>query len=82
MTTKLPVCAQAAPYPLDVEKGELISWCTCGLSKKQPRCDGSHKGTDFRSHKCVMEQSGQVYLCGCKKTKNPPFCDGSHLDLT
>ena len=76
--TDLPVCAQACPYKLEVEEGQFISWCTCGLSQKQPFCDGSHKGSEFRSYKCVMEKSGQVYFCGCKKTKTPPFCDGSH----
>lgn len=78
---KLPICVQASPYELSVEAGQLVAWCTCGLSQKQPLCDGAHKGTDFRSHKIVMEDSKVVYLCGCKQTKNPPFCDGSHNQM-
>lgn len=26
-----------------VNKGKTYYWCGCGLSKKQPFCDGSHK---------------------------------------
>lgn len=32
----------------DVKNGETKLWCTCGLSKKQPLCDGSHVGTGFK----------------------------------
>ena len=24
----------------DLEPGKTMKWCTCGLSKKQPWCDG------------------------------------------
>jgi CDGSH-type Zn-finger protein len=74
----LPKCAQAAPYKHDTVEGEAYYWCTCGLSSKQPFCDGSHKGTGLKSLCYKAEQSGPVYFCGCKQTKNPPFCDGSH----
>lgn len=32
----------------NVEQGATKLWCTCGLSKTQPWCDGSHKGTNFK----------------------------------
>ena len=65
--------------PLDVEEGKTYGWCSCGLSNKQPLCDGSHKGVSEKSSlKWTAEKTATVYLCGCKKTKNPPFCDGSH----
>ena len=34
-----------APHPtgVTVEKGKTYAWCTCGLSVKNPFCDGSHK---------------------------------------
>lgn len=79
--TTLPKVCQKGPYAVDVEEGKLYSWCTCGLSAKQPFCDGSHKGTDYRSCKWTADQSGTVYFCGCKATKSKPFCDGSHLCL-
>ena len=28
-----------------VEANKRYSWCSCGLSNKQPLCDGSHKET-------------------------------------
>ena len=35
--------SQKAPYKVKVEKGKTYFWCSCGLSFKQPFCDGSHK---------------------------------------
>lgn len=64
----------------DLEEGKTYHWCSCGLSKKEPYCDGSHKGTDKKSVPFQVEESCVAHLCGCKKTKNPPYCDGSHAD--
>jgi CDGSH-type Zn-finger protein len=61
-----------------LEKGKNYYWCTCGLSSKNPLCDGSHKGTDYKPLPFQLESDQEVGLCGCKKTKNPPYCDGSH----
>ena len=77
-----PVSAQKSPYKVKTEKGKTYSWCTCGLSIKQPFCDGSHrKEGKFRSIKYLAEESKEVYFCGCKMSKHPPFCDGSHSKL-
>ena len=74
-----PVSPQNAPYKVKVEKGKTYSWCTCGLSQKQPLCDGAHKTEGkFKSLKYLAEESKEVYFCGCKKTQHPPFCDGAH----
>lgn len=77
----LPRCAQASPYEVELEEGQAYFWCTCGLSQKQPFCDGSHKGSGLKSHCFTAEASGKVWLCGCKQTKTPPFCDGSHKKI-
>ena len=37
-----PVIAQKAPYSVEVKAGESYWWCSCGQSKNQPFCDGSH----------------------------------------
>ncbi|MBX9787008.1 MAG: CDGSH iron-sulfur domain-containing protein [Alphaproteobacteria bacterium] len=66
------------PYEIDLEKDQQYYWCTCGLSIKQPFCDGAHKGSGMKSQCFTAKASGKVKLCGCKKTKNPPYCDGSH----
>ena len=74
--------SQKNPYKVRVEKGKTYSWCACGLSQKQPFCDGSHKKEGkFKSIKYQASDSKEVYFCGCKMTKNPPFCDGSHSKL-
>ncbi len=76
-----PVIAQKAPYPVEVEAGKNYFWCACGRSKKQPFCDGSHKGTGFSPVKYTAETSKKVFFCGCKHTGNPPLCDGTHSKL-
>jgi CDGSH-type Zn-finger protein len=75
-----PVIAQKASYPVDLAPGEY-SWCACGLSKKQPFCDGSHKTTEFKPKKFTITQAETKRLCGCKHSKNAPYCDGTHKSL-
>lgn len=69
------------PFHLvDVAEGKTYWWCSCGLSKKQPFCDGAHKtaDTDLKPIKYVSDYDKSVAFCGCKKTNGVPFCDGSH----
>jgi CDGSH iron-sulfur domain-containing protein 3 len=79
--TTQAVVAQKAPYAVDVEAGKTYYWCSCGLSAKQPFCDGSHKVTALKPVVHVAEKSAKVWLCGCKATKTQPFCDGRHKTL-
>ena len=77
-----PTSPQKSPYKVKVEKGKTYFWCACGLSQKQPFCDGSHrKGGEFKSLKYFAEETKEVYFCGCKTTKQPPYCDNSHIKL-
>jgi len=76
-----PKIAQKAPYLIDVEAGKTYYWCTCGESKNQPFCDGSHQGSSFAPLAYTAEQSKKAAFCGCKHTKAPPMCDGSHLSI-
>ena len=74
-----PSSPQKNPYKVEVEKGKTYFWCSCGISNKQPFCDGSHKREGkFKSLKYLADESKELYFCGCKKTQHPPFCDGSH----
>ena len=73
---------QKSPYKVKVEKGKTYFWCACGISQKQPFCDGSHKKEGkFKSLKYSANANKEVYFCGCKMTNHPPFCDGSHSKL-
>ena len=73
-----PVRVSDTPYPVEVESGKAYFWCSCGLSQKQPFCDGSHKGTDFTPVRYQATESKKVYFCGCKITASQPLCDGTH----
>ncbi|CAK0774527.1 CDGSH iron-sulfur domain-containing protein 3 [Azospirillaceae bacterium] len=72
------VVSQSAPYAVEVEAEKAYFWCRCGLSKKEPFCDGAHKGTDFAPMKYIPTEAGTAYFCGCKKTAGQPLCDGRH----
>ena len=74
-----PVTAQKSPYKVKVEKNKIYFWCACGLSQKQPFCDGSHKKEGkFKSLKYLATENKEVFFCGCKMTNHQPLCDGSH----
>jgi len=73
-----PTIAQKAPFGVSVEAGQTYWWCACGQSKRQPFCDGSHKGSAFVPLEFTAPESTTVWFCGCKHSKNQPLCDGSH----
>ena len=73
-----PVIADNKPVKVGLAKGQEYHFCTCGQSKSQPFCDGSHLGTSFNPRVIVSDEDGDAYLCACKHTANTPFCDGTH----
>ena len=74
-----PVRASDTPFAVDVEQGKDYWWCSCGQSKAQPFCDGSHKAAGvFAPVRFAGEAAATVYFCGCKATGSQPLCDGSH----
>ena len=75
-----PKIVDKKPIILELDAGDYW-WCFCGLSQKQPFCDGSHKETEFRPVEFALEEKKKVALCQCKRTKNAPFCDGTHKTL-
>jgi len=76
-----PEIARPQGYYFELKAGERYFWCSCGRSKRQPFCDGSHAGTDFAPVAFKAERDEEVIFCGCKHTRSPPFCDGSHSNL-
>ena len=76
-----PTVAGKEPIAIDVEAGRDYFWCSCGKSKKQPFCDGSHSGTGFTPVIYTAETSKTVYFCACKHSDKAPLCDGAHSKL-
>ncbi|VAX15033.1 Glutamate synthase [NADPH] large chain [hydrothermal vent metagenome] len=75
-----PKIADKKPAVMNLKPG-VYHWCSCGLSKDQPFCDGAHKGTDFTPVEFKIEKEEEVALCNCKHTAAAPFCDGAHTKL-
>ena len=73
-----PIIDDNKPKKVELTKGEEYYFCACGRSQKQPFCDGSHKGTEFKPMAFKADESGDAFLCACKHTNNAPYCDGSH----
>ena len=60
-----PASPQKSPYKVIVTEDKTYFWCACGLSKKQPFCDGSHKKDGkYKSIKYLVEESKEIYFCG------------------
>ena len=79
--SEAPNVPQKSPVKVTVEAGKTYHWCTCGNSKNQPMCDGSHKGSEFTPMAYTADVTGDKYFCACKHTKGAPMCDGSHKSL-
>jgi len=77
-----PVVAATKPCLVALVEGKRYAWCSCGLSKSQPFCDGSHVGTSFKPIVFKAHETDEELLCACKLSKAPPYCDGSHNSLT
>jgi mannose-6-phosphate isomerase-like protein (cupin superfamily)/CDGSH-type Zn-finger protein len=80
-TDKHPTVANRKGFYYEVKAGKRYLWCSCGLSKTQPFCDGSHVGSGFLPVAFKAERDEDVIFCGCKHTATPPFCDGAHSNL-
>ena len=79
---KHPIIADNKPVKVTLSKGQEYHFCTCGRSRSQPFCDGSHAGTEFTPRVIVSDEDGEAWLCACKHTSNPPFCDGTHKQFS
>ena len=66
-----PQIPQKSPYVKEEPPGKR-AWCACGLSTRQPYCDGSHIGTGISPVIVEIKEKKTVAWCGCKATKNPP----------
>lgn len=76
-----PKVADKKPIAVELVSGEEKYFCTCGESKGQPFCDGSHRTTSFKPLPFTAQETGTAYLCMCKQSKNLPYCDGTHATI-
>ena len=76
-----PEIAGTKPIRIAVEEGKSYWWCACGRSKKQPFCDGSHKGSEFSPVEYKAAAAGEIAFCACKRSGKKPTCDGTHRTL-
>ena len=77
-----PTVPQKAPYVMEMQPG-MYAWCACGMSKNQPFCDGSHRGSGMAPMRVEITEAKKVAWCGCKHAgaASKPFCDGGHRAL-
>ena len=76
-----PVVAAKSPVKVTLEAGKDYWWFACGMSKNQPFCDGTHKGSGLAPMKYTVEKAGDYWLCACKHSGKKPLCDGTHKTL-
>lgn len=81
MQQSLPKSVIKHSIKIQVEKGKIYYWCSCGLSSNQPFCNGSHCGTGFTPIAYTASEDKIVSFCGCKHSKKGPICDGTHRKL-
>ena len=77
----LPTVAKRGSFKVDMEPGKTYFYCTCGGSSKQPWCDGSHRGTEWKPYKFTYDgEAERKSICGCKMNKDESGerCDRSH----
>ena len=71
-----PKSAADQPCCVTVEAGKTYAWCTCGLSEKQPFCDGRHKkieGNPFASQRFTAEEKKRFGCVNAKKPRTRPI---------
>ncbi len=81
LTRPLPRVDCVEPALVALEASRRYAWCSCGLSKKQPFCDGSHAGTDWLPLLFTAKRTQLDWICTCKFTAQPPYCDAAHNRL-
>ena len=79
--SETPTIAAREPARVELTEGETYFWCSCGRSRSQPFCDGSHKGTGLSPLRFTADRSGPAFLCQCKASRGSPHCDGTHKNL-
>jgi len=80
MADKKAVVAGKAPIPVEVEAGKAYFWCTCGLSKNQPFCDGAHPAPEVggprESHRLFLRLQADQRRPALRRDAQPALSGG------
>ena len=69
--------AKNSPEKVKLEIEKKYYWCTCGLSTKQPFCDGTHKAKgEFRPCILTFLNKKNIFCAIVKKLKIHRFVTG------
>jgi len=69
------------PYVVKLARGDYY-WCACGLSKRQPYCDGSHRGTLHSPMKVAQAEAGEVKPAEGLRRMLAAGVDPGHITFT
>ena len=58
---ELPKMCSKSPIAVDAIKDKRYAWCSCGLSDKQPFCNGAHRGFEFVPKTLMISGFLQIY---------------------
>ena len=64
------------PIKINLDKDRVYFWCSCGLSKKQAMCDGSHKGKSDKKSQSFRVGGQDNCIAGTGVDGKP--CIGGH----
>lgn len=84
---RIVAIANKIPCFTELQAGKKYYWCSCGLSKKQPFCDGNHRAynekhnTELQPKEFTVDKTKKYLMCRCKHTDSAPFCDLSHVSV-
>lgn len=62
-----PDITNREPVAIEVKKGEDYWCCTCGKSKTQPFCDGSHKDSECKPFHYTATKDTTELFCANKE---------------
>ena len=79
--TDIPLIAQKAPYPVEVEGGKDLLLVRLRQVGQAAVLRWLAQGHQFNPVKYTAEASKKVFFCGCKHTAKAPLCDGTHNKL-
>mmetsp|Transcript_28598 Transcript_28598/g.50852 ORF Transcript_28598/g.50852 Transcript_28598/m.50852 type:complete len:83 (-) Transcript_28598:501-749(-) len=75
---KQPNCG---PFEVALQAGMCYMICTCGNSRRQPFCDGSHVRSKFKPALFVPTETRVYHVCDCKYREGDGCRRGLHPEL-